>query len=405
VNYRGAGTVEFLYDSEAGAVYFMEMNTRLQVEHPVSEMITGVDLVEWQLRVAAGERLPATQDEIGQSGHAFEARLYAEDPDRDFAPSIGRLETLRLPDALARVDSGVEAGQDISPYYDPMIAKIIIHGSDRADALRQLSAALKTTRTTGLETNARFLDALATHPSFAAGDVSTRFIDQHSAALFAESGTDPRAYAAALLWRLGQSRSGGDDPWDALTGFRLNRPTKAVLWLEIEGASALARMIRTPDAINVEIEPNASAAARRSGDAPGAAVLFAFDGVVSETGDFHLTLDDVRTEGLVAPHRGGVRVFIGSDHWDVAFADPLSGEMGGHSAEGSLAAPMPGVITLLKAEIGATVAAGDTLLVMEAMKMEHAIKAPHDGVVKGFRFAQGDQVKDGDLLVDFEETA
>ncbi|MEM9170376.1 MAG: biotin carboxylase N-terminal domain-containing protein, partial [Pseudomonadota bacterium] len=183
VDYRGAGTVEFLYDG-ADAVYFMEMNTRLQVEHPVSEMITGADFVEWQLRIAAGEGLPRRQEEILECGHAFEARLYAENPDQDFAPSIGRLTCLRLP-THARVDSGVEANQEITPFYDPMIAKIITNGDDRAGALAKLRGALAQTRVAGVETNARFLAALAAEPAFAAGDVSTRHIDDHRDALFA----------------------------------------------------------------------------------------------------------------------------------------------------------------------------------------------------------------------------
>lgn len=184
VKYRGAGTVEFLYDEANEAVYFMEMNTRLQVEHPVSEMITGLDFVEWQLRIAAGEGLPLEQQAISESSHAFEARLYAENPAQNFAPSIGTLTTLHLPNNLARIDSGVEQNQEIAPYYDPMIAKIITFGPTREQALSAMRAALEKTRVAGLETNTSFLHALCASPSFIAGDVSTRFIDDHADSLF-----------------------------------------------------------------------------------------------------------------------------------------------------------------------------------------------------------------------------
>ncbi|MEO1136394.1 MAG: acetyl-CoA carboxylase biotin carboxylase subunit, partial [Pseudomonadota bacterium] len=200
VNYRGAGTVEFLYDAGANAIYFMEMNTRLQVEHPVSEMITGLDFVEWQLRIAAGEGLPMTQDQIQERGHAFESRLYAENPAQSFAPSIGTLTTLRLPNETARIDSGVEEGQAITPFYDPMIAKIITHGATRTEALGAMRAALSETRVAGLETNAAFLHALAAEPDFITGDVSTRFIEEHEATLFAKAPVGPPARVGTRRW-------------------------------------------------------------------------------------------------------------------------------------------------------------------------------------------------------------
>ena len=428
VDYRGAGTVEFLYDAEADAVYFMEMNTRLQVEHPVSETITGLDFVEWQLRIAAGEDLPLQQEEIFEIGHAFEARLYAENPDQNFAPSIGTLTTLALPEDVARIDSGVEEGQAITPYYDPMIAKIITDGETREEALAQLCAALEQTRVAGLETNARFLHALALSADFAAGAVSTRFIDEHHDDLFAHALMDNRALAAALLFRAfilrdaptlhpevdrrsvskgegsGLLRMKANDPWDALNGFRLNRPFKALYWLELDGKPALATLRKTANGFHATIEPNASAAARREGTAPGEVFEFSFSGEHKEDGALRLTVDGHSFEAFVAAHGAGARVFIGAEFWDVAFPDPLAGFSAHHSSEGSLVAPMPGVITLLSAKPGDSVMAGEPLLVMEAMKMEHAVKAPFDGVVKAYKFAPGDQVKDGDLLVEFEET-
>ncbi|MEZ5894085.1 MAG: acetyl-CoA carboxylase biotin carboxylase subunit [Parvularculaceae bacterium] len=200
VNYRGAGTVEFLYDAANDAVYFMEMNTRLQVEHPVSEMITGLDFVEWQLRIAAGEGLPLKQKDIAEHGHAFEARLYAENPKQNFSPSIGTLTTLRLSNETARIDSGaVEEGQAITPFYDPMIAKIVTHGATREEALGAMRAALSQTRVAGLETNAAFLHALAAEPDFIKGDVSTKFIEEHDEALFRRNAGGPRAMGGRRL--------------------------------------------------------------------------------------------------------------------------------------------------------------------------------------------------------------
>ncbi len=405
VAYRGAGTVEFLYDG-GDNVYFMEMNTRLQVEHPVSEMITGLDFVEWQLRIAAGEGLPLPQEEITENGCAFEARLYAENPDQNFAPSIGTLTTLTLPEKTARIDSGVEEGQEITPYYDPMIAKIITHGANREAALGAMRAALEETRVAGLETNTRFLHALAANPDFAKGDVSTRYIEDHEDALFARPSTDARVLAAALLARHREARARcGGDPWEALAGFRLNRPDKAVYWIEHDGKPALATLNRNGDSIHVTLEPNASAAARREGEEAGDAIEFSFRGGTDAEGAHRLTIDGASFTAFAAPHNSGMRVFIGADNWDVSFPNPLAGIAAHHSSEGSLTAPMPGVVTLLSAAPGDEVTAGEPLLVMEAMKMEHAIKAPYDGVVKAYKFSPGDQVKDGDLLVEFEESA
>lgn len=403
VNYRGAGTVECLYDGKDG-VYFMEMNTRLQVEHPVSEEITGVDLVEWQLRIAAGEGLPKRQDEIREQGWAFEARLYAENADNNFSPSIGALTTLILPHE-ERTDSGVEEGQTITPFYDPMIAKIIRHGRTREEALARLRLALCEIRVGGIETNARFLHCLTCDPDFIAGDVSTRYIDEHRKTLFANPKIEQRAVAAALLQRdLETRRKAGRDPWEAFTGFRLNKPAKSVAWITVDGEPAIARMIEGSHGVDVEIDPNAAAAGRRNASDKRDIVRFSFSGAASAAG-LRVTMNGDTFEARVVDHGKMKRVFIGADHHDLQHPDVLSGALAGHSAEGSLNAPMPGVITLLKARNGERVAAGAVLLIMEAMKMEHAIKAPHDGVVKSFRFKPGDQVKDGDLLVEFEESA
>ena len=402
VKYRGAGTVEFLYDGK-DAVYFMEMNTRLQVEHPVSEMITGLDFVEWQLRIAAGEGLPLAQSDIRENGHAFESRLYAENPDQNFAPSIGTLTTLRLPETTARIDSGVEEGQAITPFYDPMIAKVITHGATRAEALGAMRTAMAQTRVAGLETNAAFLHALAAAPEFIKGNVSTRFIDDYSDALFAREKVGPKIWAAAALWKRSAAQNSGTA--SALTGFRLNRPRHEIMWIDQDGAPAILRLARKGDAFTATLEPDASAAARREGREILPANQFSFSGACDASGAIRLSVGDETINAFAAPHGDGLRIWMGADHWDVTFPDPLQGISAHHSSEGSLTAPMPGVVTLLSAKPGDSVAAGAPLLVMEAMKMEHAIKAPFDGVVKGYNFKPGDQVKDGDLLVAFEESA
>ena len=468
VDYRGAGTVEFLYDpgsgsGTGGAFYFMEMNTRLQVEHPVSELITGLDFVEWQLRIAAGEGLPLTQEDIREQGHAFEARLYAENPEQNFAPSIGTLTTLRLPETVARIDSGVAQGQAITPYYDPMIAKIITGGASRKEALAALRAALEETRVAGLETNAAFLHALAAEPDFIAGKVSTRFIEDHEDALFETLKPGPVLWAAAALWKRARAAGHDKDPWGALSGFRLNRPRHEVIWIEHEGAPALMRLNRAGDRFEAMLEPNASAAARREaatqtpsvrsadtsprartranldsrhsarggggkktrsagepsspvyggsvapdlirGDEGGnAPIAFFFSGAADRDGAVRVVIDGENIEAFAAPHGNGLRIWIGAVHGDIAFPDPLAGIAAHHSSEGSLVAPMPGVVTMLSAQPGDDIEAGKSLLVMEAMKMEHAIKAPFDGTVKAYMFKPGDQVKEGDLLVEFKET-
>ena len=405
VNYRGAGTVEFLYDEANEAVYFMEMNTRLQVEHPVSEMITGLDFVEWQLRIAAGEGLPLAQEDIRESGHAFESRLYAENPAQNFAPSVGDLTTLRLPEETARVDSGVEENQTITPYYDPMIAKIVTHGASREEALGAMRAALTKTHVAGLETNAGFLHALADNAAFIAGDVSTRFIDDHREALFQETKAGPEILAAAALWKRRQTAHGGRDPWASLTGFRLNRPHHEIVWIKYDGAPAIVRLSGSSDVFQATLEPDASAAARREGRDSQAPIEFSFAGAFNTDGTLRFTVDGETKTAFAAPHGDVLRVWIGADHWDIAFPNPLAGVSAHHSSEGSLTAPMPGVVTVLSAAPGDMVAAGAPLLVMEAMKMEHSIKAPYDGVIKAYKFEAGDQVKDGDLLVEFEESA
>ena len=393
VNYRGAGTVEFLYDGEDG-VYFMEMNTRLQVEHPVTEEITGVDLVEWQLLVAAGAPLPLQQSEITASGHAFEARLYAENPVANFAPSIGDLDCVELPSDLARIDTGIAAGQTISTYYDPMISKIITHGADRASALGRMRLALNETAITGLETNSTFLAALVKDDAFAMGDVSTRYIEEHEAKLFAEQDIESFAISAFALQQL-------SDADVTAPGFRLNASPETSFWARVADETQLLRLIETGEGYRLERTRLATAADRRDGQSSEDLDTILFAGTLTD-GRFSLTLDGRKCSGRILPHLGAFRVFMDSQSMDIAAADPrLSGGADTASA-GSLIAPMPGVILAVHVNEGDSVEDGDHLASLEAMKMEHTISAPFAGTVKNVRFSPGEQVKDGDLLFDIE---
>lgn len=405
VSYRGAGTVEFLYDGDAG-VYFMEMNTRLQVEHPVTEAITGIDLVEWQFRIAAGEQLPLRQSEIEARGHAFEARLCAEDPDRDFAPSTGSLTLLRLPHELARIDAGVEQGQAISPYYDPMVAKIITHAPTRSAALAQLSRALEKTRVTGVHTNTRFLHAISTDVQFEAEEISTRYIEEHRTTLFARPACDERVLAAAICYLSepmeDSVRSGA---FEAPRGFQLNRTAHIRRWIEIDNEPAMLRIERggSGGTVHATIEHAGSIEARKSTKKNSALSVLNF--VVlqkksSAPAEWLLTMGGSAFDATVVPLGAGIRVYLGADYWDFALPNPVDDERTARLPEGSLKAPMPGVITKLSVTPGDRVEAGNVILLMEAMKMEHAVKAPASGTLTRFRFGVGSQVRDGDLLAE-----
>jgi 3-methylcrotonyl-CoA carboxylase alpha subunit len=419
VRYSGAGTIEFIVDAATGLspdrFWFMEMNTRLQVEHPVTEMVTGIDLVEWQLRVAAGEKLPKTQEEIRLSGHAFEARLYAEDPARGFLPAIGTLHHLSFPPAdgkTLRIETGVRQGDRISPFYDPMIAKLVAHGPDRAAALTRLGEALAATRIAGSTTNLTFLAALAGDPDFAAGDVDTGLIARNQEALTKAPEPDRRAIAEAALAaadNLGEATL-SDDPWSSLGGYAHFHPVVRTVRLRHGETEIAARVsVRPGGKARVEIDGAAltlplgrradpgggwgtSASARQPPAAP------------TESTSSVASADISPENGRAVRWPGHVTVFDGAASHSFTLADPFERAAGTAAGADTIRAPMPGLVKLVRVVKGEQVGKGQPLLVLEAMKMEHAIAAPHDALIAEI-VGEGAQVNDGTVLVRFETPA
>ncbi|MDR3510601.1 MAG: biotin carboxylase N-terminal domain-containing protein [Caulobacteraceae bacterium] len=358
VAYEGAGTIEFIADASDGLradrIWFMEMNTRLQVEHPVTEAVTGQDLVEWQLRVASGEPLPLTQDQIVLNGHAIEARLYAEDPAKGFLPSTGPLTHFRMP-AKVRVDSAVEEGGAVTPYYDPMIAKLIAFAPDRTGAARRLADAARAVEVFPVKTNAAFLARCLDHPDFVAGAVDTGFIEARREALVPAGGAPAAALkAAARAW----PTAGGPSPWGALVGFRLNAPAGFEVRLE---------------------------------DAEGA----------------HVVRVDPAAPALQVPTaRIGDRVIAFAAGEAFAFTAPEAGHGAGEGeGDDAVLSPMPGKVVAVHAAKGEAVKKGQPLVTLEAMKMEHALAAPMDGVLAELTVKAGDQISEGVLIARLEPAA
>ncbi|RFU13542.1 acetyl/propionyl/methylcrotonyl-CoA carboxylase subunit alpha [Rhodobacteraceae bacterium W635] len=380
IGYAGAGTVEFIVDGADGlrpdGFWFMEMNTRLQVEHPVTEAITGVDLVEWQLRVAAGEALPARQTDLAIGGHAFEARLYAEDVPRGFLPATGTLAHLAFPD-IARCDTGVRAGDTISPWYDPMIAKIVVHGPTREVALKRLDRALSGTEVAGCVTNLAFLRALARHEGFAAGDVDTGLIDRDLESLAADPLACSRSRALAALGVLGLHR--GAQP---LQGFRLWAPLRRGTQFTYRGEQVAAR-VETLDAGRFRVEIDAACHE------------------IARDGD-RWRIDGQAVAATLVAHGAGVSVFWGNGyHFEPV--DPLQVAAEAATGSGVITAPMPGLVKAVHVAPGQSVAAGDRLAILEAMKMEHTLTAWRDGVIAEVLAEAGQQVDEGAALIALEE--
>ena len=376
INYKGAGTIEFIVDGSnrlrPDGFWFMEMNTRLQVEHPVSELITGVDLVEWQLRVASGEALPVKQEDLHIHGHAFEARLYAEDVPAGFLPATGTLAHLQFPDH-ARIETGVRPGDTISPWYDPMIAKVVTWGPTRAIALRELEMALVDTEVAGSVTNVDFLIALTRHEGFGKGDVDTGLIERDLDALIAAAEPDPRAIALGVVGLAGLADPavrGGMTMWQPLR--------RTIAW---DGGEAV-----------LEVE------------GPGAARV-TLNGAPHEVrwqGDRWWVDGDLRRNRIVN-HSAGTSVF-GGRTVTLKPLDPLD-RAGAETGGGLTLSPMPGLVKAVFVAPGQQVTAGDRLAVLEAMKMEHTLTAARDGIVAEVLTAAGDQVEAGAALIRLEDEA
>jgi 3-methylcrotonyl-CoA carboxylase alpha subunit len=402
VGYVGAGTVEFITEP-GGRFYFMEMNTRLQVEHPVTEMVTGLDLVEWQLRIAAGEALPLVQDQLSVSGHAIEARIYAEDPARDFLPTAGRIEHLHQPqtDAHVRVDSGVQAGDDVGVHYDPMIAKLIAWDRDRASALLRLRGALGEYQIAGVTTNLAFLSAVTAHPAYACADrdpesLDTGLIERHRAALFPELQPVPDAILAigVLSESLRMDRDAAAiaadssdpySPWHLRHGWRLNEDNHhAFVFLDAGKRKQIVAHYRDGGYL-LEL-PGGGSITASARDSSGGAI--------------EVELDGKRSRATVVRRSGDLTVFADGGSYRLAFEKPVVIEE--EDPSGHLVSPLPGSVIQVLVGSGDTVAKGQALMIIEAMKMEHTISAPKRGTVRQIYFSAGEQVAEGAQLLEFE---
>jgi 3-methylcrotonyl-CoA carboxylase alpha subunit len=393
VGYVGAGTVEFI--AEGDAFYFMEMNTRLQVEHPVTEMITGQELVEWQIRVASGEPLPRTQAQLGIHGHAIEVRVYAEDPAQDFLPSIGTLTHLRQPQESAdvRVDTGVRQDDAITPHYDPMIAKLIVRGDDRAAAVRRLAAALAEYEVVGVQTNLGLLRAIAANPAFARGELDTGFIGRHAESLTEPAGsTGPVVWAAATLALLADLRpvaGAGDDaesPWAVTDAWRMNGAGYQDVTLRDDAGT-----------VTIRAYPQADGSVRL--DLPTGTTV----AEMSRTPDARarLRLDGVEHRVSIVRRATVFVVIIGGRNHTVRYMDPLAPPQMEAVGDGRLTAPIPARVVRILVAPGDTVSKGMPLMVLEAMKMELTLAAPRDGTIAQVRHAVDDMVQEGTELVTF----
>jgi 3-methylcrotonyl-CoA carboxylase alpha subunit len=418
VGYRGAGTVEFIVD-ESGEFFFMEMNTRLQVEHPVTELVTGVDLVEWQLRVAAGEPLPKAQNELSINGSAVEARLYAEDPANGFLPATGTLETLRFAEhgEGLRIDAGVREGDVISIHYDPMIAKVIAWGADRAQAVSRLRTCIRDTRIAGLTTNAGFLTRLLGQDDFARGAVDTTFLDSVGAHLADDPVVEPAALVmASVALSLGrQARAKAslgprpepanrwsdnpsldspssdnpspDNPWDDTTFWQLNLPAVESLRLDDGSAVHDVRIEHHVDTLDVHL-----------GDR-----MYAVRAQLEES-TLHISVDGHRRQLAVLLTGSQVQLLTDNGPLIVHIDDVLNASAEEDAGTGLLIAPMPGRVVNCHVSVGDKVTQGQPLMVLEAMKMEHTISAGVPGTVTEVRYAQGDLVDDGAELIVIDPT-
>jgi 3-methylcrotonyl-CoA carboxylase alpha subunit len=402
IGYLGAGTVEFLLDPDAekekkkrgDPFYFMEMNTRLQVEHPVTEMVLGVDLVEWQLRVASGEPLPKTSVELSPAGHAVEARIYAEDPTRGFLPASGCITHSRSPDGPGvRVDTGVRQGDTVGVHYDPMIAKLICHGRDRAEAVRRLRRALKGYEILGVTTNVAFLSRIVSHPSYTAAEIDTGFVERFKDALtpLPASGFEPEQAVVSAILHLALNRMicvertavVEPSPWARLRGFRLNADAIEYLTLRADDETRAFTLTRSEGGTNITFGEKVFACSAR----------FDSDGALDAR------IDGRRVRSAAIFVHGRIDLWLEGNVHRFTPVDPDERRAAAQSGHEHLTAPMPGKIIAVLVDAGAVVARGQPLVTMEAMKMEHTVVAPFDGVVENVRFGVGDLVHEGADLI------
>ena len=394
VQYDSAGTVEFVAGQDR-SFFFLEMNTRLQVEHPITEMITGEDLVEWQLRVAAGEPLPLKQTEIITGGHAIEVRICAENPANDFLPETGKMHVFATPTIVAdddvRLDTGVVSGDEISVYYDPMIAKLITWGEDRAEATRRMQDAIAQTDVLGVKTNLAFLQQLVKHPAFLAGKTDTSFIPTHRASLFAdESHLPDRALIAASLDLLSREAStNGNDAWDRKIGWWLNRGAHRALEFHT---------VNDEEIVTVDIETVGTTRHVRIAEREYVVAASTQNGsVVSFTANGHAE------SALVLAYGNNISILLADTRHTLRLVDPFLFEGESDANAGRLTAMMPGRVVKVMAKVGDSVKKGQALIIMEAMKMEHTIVSPKDGIVERVAFKENDLVPADAVLFAFEE--
>ncbi|MCB1560690.1 MAG: acetyl/propionyl/methylcrotonyl-CoA carboxylase subunit alpha [Xanthomonadales bacterium] len=398
IEYRNAGTVEFIVGADGG-FYFMEINTRLQVEHPVTEMVTGLDLVEWQLRVAAGEALPLAQDAIPRNGHAIEVRLYAEDPEKGFLPGSGLLQRLRLPPTSdnVRIDAGVEEGDSVTVFYDPMIAKLIVHAVDRPSALARLQQALQHSEVVGPASNIAFLERLIASPIVREARIHTGYLDQHLDEFISAPEAPPRAaLAAALALTLAHEQSAAEtiarqssdphSPFGHADGWRLGHQRSRPVWLDWRGERLQLNIRGDAAAFDFEHEDD----------------WCAVQCIASDSGHVVLDLDGQRQR--IPARRSGedLLVFVENQRYRFHPAPVFAFEGEDSDAADRVVAPMPGRIVSLQVEVGASVSAEQPLLVMEAMKMELTLRAPRDGVIAALNASVGEFVEADVVLVSFE---
>ncbi|PCI61915.1 MAG: methylcrotonoyl-CoA carboxylase [Kordiimonadales bacterium] len=399
IGYEGAGTIEFIVDVANGLddanFYFMEMNTRLQVEHPVTEMITGLDLVEWQLMIAEGQPLPLSQDEIDVlvDGHAVEVRLYAEDPENDFLPAIGKIGHFDpFADVVSggRIDAGVRAGDTVTIHYDPMIGKLIAWGEDRAEAIETLTNLVTDTPVTGVTSNRDFLLRTLKHPDFIAGNVHTGFIAEHTTALMQPIALSASDYAMATFAIVAarQNNKTSDDPWGLTDNFRLNMTATEKLWFNVDGEGFLtADMLETGTTLTATIGDEA----------------FTAENALFVDGTLTITIDGLQQRHAVSVSASEVTLVLG-DRTIVVNRHLRDGSADDDAdGPGTITAPMPGKILDVKVSEGEEVSKGDPLLVLEAMKMEQTITAPKDGFVTNLSVSTGDQITGGAVMLIIEE--